>query len=186
MFEKIKRLTIKHIGTFIIVSVVVFALIVITIELMQKMDLNVSSAAGLVATINNNEASIYNNKIMSGSQVLSAIEKYYNNQKVIVMLFNKATDYNSAAYRFFVTGKTAKFAQNTNYDNVIISNNYDDITSIMIKDTSIGYLSNYNRASLDSYSDSSKKNYISLVSKYKATLIKCNGVNLGIAFFRID
>ena len=179
MFEKIKRLTIKHIGTFIIVSVVVFALIVITIELMQKMDLNVSSAAGLVA-------SIYNNKIMSGSQVLSAIEKYYNNQKVIVMLFNKATDYNSAAYRFFVTGKTAKFAQNTNYDNVIISNNYDDITSIMIKDTSIGYLSNYNRASLDSYSDSSKKNYISLVSKYKATLIKCNGVNLGIAFFRID
>ena len=186
MYEKIKRLAIKHTGMFLFVSVIIFALIVITIEIMQRLNINTNEAVGLVQTIENNEANIYNNKILNGSQVISAIKKYYNNQQVIMLLFNNKSDYNMASYRFFVTDKTANFSQDASYNNVIISNNYNDITSIFVKDTSIGFLNNHNKPSLDSYSNSNSKNYISLNSKYKATLVKCNGVNLGMAFFKIS
>ncbi len=186
MFEAVKRLVIKHTGLFIVISAIVLVLIVIAYQMITNLGIGVSFTSGIVATIDNNEASSYNNKILSGSQVLDAINKYYNNSDVIMILFNNSSDYNDVSHRFFVTGKTAKFAQNNNYDNVIISNNYEDIKKIVVQDSSMNYLENYKKVSLNSYSSSSSKSYVSLVSKYKSTLIKCNNVNVGMAFFRVD
>ncbi len=186
MFETVRRLIIKHTGMVIIISAIILALIVIAYQMITNLEVGVDITSGIVATIDNNEASPYNNKILTGSQVLDAINKYYNNSDVIMILFNNSSDYNDVSCRFFVTGKTAKFAQNNNYDNVIISNNYEDITKIVVQDSLMNYLENYKKVSLNSYSSSSSKNYVSLVSKYKATLIKCNNANVGMAFFRID
>lgn len=183
MFENIRGLVIKHTGMFIALIIVILALVVIGVQLFNKIDETSEATSNLREALDVNASKVYNNKILTGSQVLDAIRKYYNHSEVMLLLFNNASDYDNTADRFWVSTRQAKFGQSTIYDNTIISSKYTDIKSIVIQDKSIQ--GNYTRKPLNSFSSNTERNYIKISSKYKSVLIRCNDLNMGMAFFAI-
>ena len=101
----------------------------------------------------------------------------------MILLLNNPKDYDKSSYRFWVTGRGGKYGENTNYESVIISNNYENVTSLLIEEKSIN--NKYNKKALETYTNSNEKNYINVASNYKSVLLKCNGYIVGMAFLAI-
>ena len=183
MFKDLRIIIINNIWKTILVISIVIAIYFIYTSIINETSSTTESINKLSNIISSNESDIYNNTILTGSQVLTAIRKYYDNEDVMILLLNNRDDYNNTGYRFWVTGKGGKYGQNANYESIIISNDYNKVTGLLIQDKSIN--SKYNKRSLDSYSDSNEKNYINISHKYKSILLKCNGYTMGIAFLAI-
>lgn len=183
MFRDLRLIIINHIGAIVASIVILIALYFIYVQVVDKTGESSNSISELSNVIDTNTSRVYDNTILSASQVLTTIKNYYNNSNIMILLLNNGKDYNNTGYRFWVTGKGGKYGQNTNYESIIISSNYNDVTNLMIQEKSIN--SKYSKKSLDSYSNSNEKNYINLSSKYKSVLLKCNGYIVGMAFLAI-
>ena len=183
MFKDLRLIIVNHIGKIVLSIVIIIAVYFIYTQLIDKTSSTTKSFSKLSNVIGSNESSVYDNTILTASQVLSAIKKYINNSDMIILLLNNKDDYNNTGYRFWITGKGGRYGQNANYESIIISNDYNDVTNLMVQEKSIN--NKYTKKSLDSYNDSSQKNYINLSSKYKSVLLKCNGYTVGIAFMAI-
>ena len=183
MFKDLRIIIINHLGMIILTICIIIAIYFIYTQVIREKGESVIDDAIVISdVIGSNTSSVYNNKVLSGTQVLSAIKKYYDNSDIIILLFNDSKNYNNTSCRFWVTGKGGKFGLNTNYESNIFTD-YNNITSLLIQDKSIN--SNYNKDPLESYTNSTSKNYIRLDSKYKSVLLKCNDYTVGIAFFAI-
>lgn len=183
MFANLREIIIKHIGIVIVSIVFIIAVYLVYTQVIVKTGSFTVGVSDLTTTLDKNSMKMYDNKVITGSQALSLITKYYDSSDMIFLLLNNSLDYNNMAYRFWVTGKSGQYGQNKNYSSKIISNSYTDVTKLYIKEGSIKKLSD--KESLDSYKDKDSKNYISLSKKYKSVLMECNDVVIGIALLAI-
>ena len=187
MFANLRGIIIKHIGIIIISIVIIVAGYFLLTEVILKTSDSTAEAFSVISDVlDSNTSTFYNDTILTGSQVITTIEKYYDKSDMMLLLLNNPKDYNNASYRFWVTGKGGKYGQNTNYESIIISNDYEDVTHLLVQEKSINNkYSKYTKQTLESYSDINSKNYIRLSGKYKSVLLKCNGYIVGIALFAI-
>ena len=183
MFQNLRGLIINHIGLIIVTIAIIVVLYFVVSETMFKSDSVTKDFVTLSDVMDKTTAATYDNKILSGTQVLAAIKSYYNKDNMFVLLFNNKDSYNKAAYRFWVTKSQASFGQDQNYGSKIISSNYNDINLLVINGKTIK--TNNKKLDLSEYSNTTSKSYISLTSKYKSVLIMCNQQTVGIAFFAI-
>lgn len=179
MFANLREMIIKHIGLVIATIVVVIAIYLVYTQVIVKTGGFTEGVSELTTNLDKNALKMYDNKQITGTQALSLIQKYYNNSDMIILLLNNPSDYNNMAYRFWVTGKSCKYGENENYENKIISSSYTKVTSLKAKEGS--FKRTLSKESLDSYKEKESKNYINLSKKYKAVLIKCNDVEVGIS-----
>lgn len=183
MFKNLKIMIIEHLGAIFVTIFIIIALYYIFTQVVFTTNDTVSEVSSIANVVDKSTITAYDNKVISGSQVLAAINTYYNNNDIIILLLNNSKDYDKASYRFWVTGKGARYGENTNYESVIISNSYETVTSLLIEEKSIK--NKYTKKSLESYTNSNEKNYISVANNYKSVLLRCNGYIVGIAFLAI-
>ncbi len=182
MFKELKLLIVEHIGLIIISVIIIISLYFICLQLFDTTN-NVTRKMIITSDLLSNSTSkIYDNTILSGTEVLTTIDNYYNRDDLFILLLNNSKNYDNAVDRFWITGRSAKFGQNTNFESIIISNNYNDVTSLLIDEKSIN---NVLKKDLKSYGKSGNKNYINISGKYKSVLIRCNGYIVGMAFLAI-
>lgn len=182
MFKELKLLVIEHIGLIIVSIITIISMYFITSQLFNTTSNTTEKMIITSDLLSNNDSRIYDNTILSGTEVLTTIKKYYNRDDLFILLLNNSKNYDNAIDRFWVTGKSAKYGQNTNYESIIISNNYNDVTNLLIDEKSIN---NTSKKDLKSYSDLDSRNFVKLSSKYKSVLLKCNGYTVGMAFLAI-
>lgn len=183
MFKNLKIMIVEHIGAIIVTIFVILSLYYIFTQVLFTTSDTTKVVSDISNIVDKSTITAYDNKVISGSQVLAAINTYYNNNDIMILLLNNSKDYDKASYRFWVTGKGARYGENTNYESVIISNNYENITSLLIEEKSIK--NKYTKKSLESYTNSNEKNYINVANNYKSVLLRCNGYIVGMAFLAI-
>ena len=183
MFKNLRILIVEHLGAIFVTIFVILALYYICTQLIFKAEDTTQVVSNITNVLDKSTSAEYDNKIISGSQVLVTINNYYNKSDVMILLLNNPKDYDKSSYRFWVTGRGGKYGENTNYESVIISNNYENVTSLLIEEKSIN--NKYNKKALETYTNSNEKNYINVASNYKSVLLKCNGYIVGMAFLAI-
>ena len=183
MFANLREIIIKHIGLVIVSIVFIIAVYLVYTQVILKTGGFTEGVSELTTTLDKNSVKMYDNKVITGSQALSLVTKYYDSSDMMILLLNNSSDYNNMAYRFWVTGKSGQYGQNTNYSSKIISSSYTSVKELYIKEGSIKKL--LDKESLDSYKDKNSKNYIALSGKYKSVLMECNDVVIGIALLAI-
>ena len=183
MFANLREIIIKHIGLVIATVIVIISIYLVYTQVILKTGGFTEGVSELTTDLDKNTLKMYDNKIITGSQALGIITKYYSNNDAVILLFNNPSDYNNMAYRFWITGKSCKYGENKNYENKIISNNYNNISVMFAKEGTFKTI--LKKESLESYKDSNSKNYINLTKKYKAVLIKCNDVEVGVTLLAI-
>lgn len=182
MFKELKLIIVEHIGLIIVTVIIIISLYYLLTQMVFTTNRATDKMIITSDLVSNNESRTYDNTILSGTEVLTTIKKYYNKNDIFILLLNNSKNYNNTGDRFWVTGRSAKYGQNNNFESIIISTNYNDVTELFIDEKSISSVS---KKELSTYSTSNDRNSINLSSKYKSVLLKCNGYIVGMAFLAI-
>ncbi len=182
MFKNLKLIIINHIGLIVVSIMIVISVYYIGTQVISTTDKATRKMIITADLLSSNTSRTYDNTILSGTEVLTTIKNYYNRDDLFILLLNNSKNYDNAVDRFWVTGRKARFGENANYESIIISNDYRNVTGLLIEERSISETS---KKDLSSYSTSGNKNCINLSGKYKSVLLKCNGYTVGMAFLAI-
>jgi len=161
------------VGLFITI-IVIAAVMAITGIGTDLLNQGQSQLGGLSAQISQQLTAEYDDVQMSGAQVLSAVQKYYNDPKMVVAVYNTTT-YTTPVWATpnmtVVTAPTSATA----VGDVVAPN-----TSTIIATTPTP------RVALNQFSSvtASTANKVVTTAQYQAKLIKLNGVTVGVAFLR--
>ena len=160
------------VGLFITI-IVIAAVMAITGIGTDLLNQGQSQLGGLSAQISQQLTAEYDDVQMSGAQVLAAIQKYYNDPKMIVSVYNTTT-------------YTTPVWATPNLTVVTAPTSATAVGDVVAPNTSTISATPAPRVALNQFSSvtASTANKVVTTSQYQAKLIKLNGVTVGVAFLR--
>jgi|GEM_PF-1764626 len=160
------------VGLFITI-IVIAAVMAITGIGTNLLNQGQDQLGGLSAQLEQQLTAEYDDVQKSGAQVIAAIQKYYNDPKMVVHVYNKAGTYTSK----IATPNTVPVTTPTS-------------TTLVVKATGPlvpTVVSPATRTALSAFTSTSSDELTRVVTtgQYKAQLIRYNDVVVGVSFFRI-
>lgn len=157
------------VGLFITI-IVIAAVMAITGIGTDLLNQGQSQLGGLSAQISQQLTAEYDDVQMSGAQVLAAVQKYYNDPKMVVAVYNTTT------YTTPVWATPNLVATITPTPTIAATN--------VITTTPVS--TNASRVALNQFSSptAAVANRVVTTAQYQAKLIQLNGVTIGVAFLR--
>src|SRR5574344_662740 len=157
------------VGLFITI-IIIAAVMLITGIGTGLVNKGTNKAGNVAAQLDQTELEQYDNKDMSGAQVLSAVRKYWTDTNIVVALGVKSTSSHAVAIKFTTpnaTGKTAGLSGEYQLKGTFVEK--DDTGSSIVENT------NHSSDSISNYANVSGKSYISPSTQYTAYIMKLNG-----------